>query len=306
MRVLATLIPIHIICVLFILGCASTSKKEHLVEEFVVPLKSIPMGAKITVDEEFLGYTPSNLIITHLPDHDKHDETRKRSLKIETGGYAPYVLTFSIKGKEYKKIPNIIVLAKREDKNTVPVSADYYQKIMQELEGLNKNHIEISNEIEKIKNEIVLLKKDHDTQKNMQYIDPVKITDSEALSKNGAISEKAGAQEKKYPAANQIIKKSAPKYQDSANIIYTVQTGSFHETPSAQNQFDFLLQKLNKKDLEYLRIEKIGKYYAVRIGRFQNYDSAEKLLATIEPFSSSVIIVKAYIKDNRIIKRHMD
>jgi len=305
-RVLKTLIPIHIICFIFILGCVSTSKKEHLGEEFVIPLNSTPIGATITIDEEFFGYTPSNLIITHLPVHDNHDETRKRLLKIETEGYTPYVLLFSIKGKEYEKILNPIVLMKLDDNSNTNVSTKDYQKIMQELEGLKKNHMKISNEIKKINTEIVSLNRDRDVQKNMHYADPVKRADSETFSKNGAISGKVGVQEKKYPDAKQIIKKPTPKYQDSTHLIYTVQTGSFYKTPSAQKQFDSLSRKLNKKDLEYLRIEKIGIFYAVRLGRFENYPSAEKLLSTIETYFSSSIIVKAYMKDNRIIRRYMD
>ncbi len=84
--------------------------------------------------------------------------------------------------------------------------------------------------------------------------------------------------------------------------FHTIQTGSFNNVADAQKQFDSIVQGLNEKKLEYLRIEKIGKFYAVRLGKFEDYVTADKFLKTIKPKLSTAIILEAYIKNNRIMK----
>lgn len=90
------------------------------------------------------------------------------------------------------------------------------------------------------------------------------------------------------------------------NTIYTIQTGSFSEIERAQKQFDSIMQILNKKELEHLRIEKIDKYYCVRLGKFEGYTKTEKLLQVINPKISKAIIMEAYMIDERIIRLHKD
>lgn len=94
--------------------------------------------------------------------------------------------------------------------------------------------------------------------------------------------------------------------QNVYNTIYTIQTGSFSEIERAQKQFDSIMQILNKKELEHLRIEKIDKYYCVRLGKFEGYTKTEKLLQVINPKISKAIIMEAYMIDERIIRLHKD
>ncbi len=82
---------------------------------------------------------------------------------------------------------------------------------------------------------------------------------------------------------------------------YTVQTGSFQVLKLAQNQFDSIVLKLDEKELDHLRIEKIGKYYAVRLGNFKNRVAAEKYLESAEFQISGAIVLKANIHNERII-----
>ena len=90
--------------------------------------------------------------------------------------------------------------------------------------------------------------------------------------------------------------------------IYTIQTGSFIKPETAMKEFDALkvgLLGLNGMTLDYLRIEKIGKFYAVRVGKFMNYiDAAEYLQGIRFQQISGAIILKSYIKEERIIKRY--
>ena len=57
-----------------------------------------------------------------------------------------------------------------------------------------------------------------------------------------------------------------------------------------------------KKNLHLLRIEKVGKYYSVRLGKFDNYETAKKYLQDVRLRLSEAIILKANIKDERIIR----
>ena len=56
----------------------------------------------------------------------------------------------------------------------------------------------------------------------------------------------------------------------ASELVYTIQTGSFTHMSEAQQQFDSIIQGSDRKDLDHLRIEKVGEYYSVRIGNFKN------------------------------------
>ena len=102
------------------------------------------------------------------------------------------------------------------------------------------------------------------------------------------------------------IKKLKVDSQYASRTIYTIQTGSHTKKANAEEEFNSILQVLNKKELDYLRIEKIGKYHTVRFGKFENYATAEKFSQAIKLRLSSAIILKAYIKKERIIKLYTD
>jgi tetratricopeptide (TPR) repeat protein len=89
-------------------------------------------------------------------------------------------------------------------------------------------------------------------------------------------------------------------------LFYTIQSGSFLNAGDAQKHFLIIEKKLDRKDLDNLRIEKIGKFYSVRIGKFEDYGSANKFLEVIKPQLDKAIILKAFIKDERIISLYQD
>lgn len=86
--------------------------------------------------------------------------------------------------------------------------------------------------------------------------------------------------------------------------IYSIQTGSFTELTRASQQFGFVVEKLNKKELGFLRIEKIGNYYSVRLGKFDDYVAAKRFMHEIIPGIFDAIILNVNIEDDRIIKFH--
>jgi tetratricopeptide (TPR) repeat protein len=123
--------------------------------------------------------------------------------------------------------------------------------------------------------------------------------DIEKLEKEiSRLEEKDKTQEMKKPDEKIINKES------TLQIIYTIQAGSFLKIERAQKQFNSIIQYLNEKDLNYLRIEKIGKYYTLRLGKFDDHASADKLLKSIRSHLPSALVMKAYFKKERIVKKY--
>ncbi len=84
--------------------------------------------------------------------------------------------------------------------------------------------------------------------------------------------------------------------------IFTIQAGSFESASDAHKQFDLIAGRLKKEALAYLRIERIGKFYTVRIGKFNDHPKAEEFLLINKPGLPGAIIMSAYYKDERIEK----
>ncbi|MEE8329774.1 MAG: tetratricopeptide repeat protein [Thermodesulfovibrionia bacterium] len=87
--------------------------------------------------------------------------------------------------------------------------------------------------------------------------------------------------------------------QESA---YTIQIGSFLELEPAEKQFDLLKQGLKEENIDYLRVEKIGKYYSVRLGKFKDNAEAKKALPVVKRHVAAAITMKSYFIEKRMIK----
>lgn len=96
----------------------------------------------------------------------------------------------------------------------------------------------------------------------------------------------------------------SPLISHASELIYTVQTGSFLSVGNAQKQVDSIVQKLNEQELDHLRIEKKGKFYPVRIGRFDNYTAAKTYLEAINAKLPGSIVMTAYMNDEKIVKQY--
>jgi hypothetical protein len=86
--------------------------------------------------------------------------------------------------------------------------------------------------------------------------------------------------------------------------IYSIQTGSFKEIANAYRYFNFLMREFEGSPVNYTRIEKIGVYYAVRIGKFNGYTATKQFLEDSQPLLSSSIIVDNY--PSKLIKAKKD
>ncbi|NOZ69586.1 MAG: PEGA domain-containing protein [Deferribacteres bacterium] len=230
----ALLISAYAIALLLIAGCASVRGPVYTGRTIFIPVQSSPEGARVLLDGEFQGLTPVTVRISYIssPSGDHEDETRQRVLRIEKPGYEPFVLSFSIKGREYEKLfPSI------------------------------------------------------------------------SLKKTVRAKDK---KDKKPEQQDRKPRKTAPSRQAVVQKIYTIQAGSFTKAGYARKQFDYIAQKLNEKELAYLRIEKVGEFYSVRLGRFKDYRTARRFLQAIKTRLPGVIIVRSYIRPDRIIKTFKD
>ncbi|MCK5343229.1 MAG: SPOR domain-containing protein, partial [Candidatus Heimdallarchaeota archaeon] len=99
-----------------------------------------------------------------------------------------------------------------------------------------------------------------------------------------------------------VDKKSDAKPLNSyaPESIYTIQTGSFQSITAARKQYDSYIQLFKDNEIDHFRIEKIGQYHSVRLGKFDKRDEAEKYLTSIKERLKSYLVMKAYYKEERI------
>ena len=91
-----------------------------------------------------------------------------------------------------------------------------------------------------------------------------------------------------------------------SELFHTIQVGSFTAVAKAQKKYASIEKKLSEEECDHLRIEKIGKFYTVRLGKFDDFKVAEKFLQTVKPSVRNATLMKAYIKDERIVKLYSD
>ncbi|UCE71330.1 MAG: SPOR domain-containing protein [Nitrospiraceae bacterium] len=87
---------------------------------------------------------------------------------------------------------------------------------------------------------------------------------------------------------------------DTPQKIYTIQMGSFLTLDRAQNEFNSLMGALTNKYRSFLRVEKIGKFYTVRIGEFESYRNAENFIESAPLNILKTNIIKAFLKYDRL------
>lgn len=93
-----------------------------------------------------------------------------------------------------------------------------------------------------------------------------------------------------------------PQLSHSAQLYHTISISSFSNIAPAEKQFESLTKTLQEQDLDHLRIEKIGKFYCVRLGKFDDEASADKIYNEVKEKLPGATIMTAYIKDERIVK----
>lgn len=319
---------LHIICFLLITGCVSASRPIYEGRTFFLRLESLPRGAKVLLDGTQKGYTPMTLKFTYLRSKrgGHSDETKERMLRIEKKGYEPYIYSFSIKGKEYERIPDTITLKQPVDAaevdrsdNQDEIQEPIYERIpdtvtlkqqidveevgrfniqyeIQELIKAREKYRESLGETEKPVEAAAF--KENEKQKDIGLEKDIK---SQVSSEDKDITHAEA--DKEIDNKNRLIEEMGANGPYASELFYTIQTGTFINAANARKQFDSIIQKLNKEEISYLRIEKIGKLFPVRLGKFEGYSDAVKLLREIKQRFSRAMIVHAYIKSERILSR---
>jgi len=95
---------------------------------------------------------------------------------------------------------------------------------------------------------------------------------------------------------------SDEKKEMEDHLFYTIQIGSFTALARARTEFASVIQKMSDTKPDYVRIEKVGEYNTVRIGKFEEYMPAESYLSQVKTHFESAFITHAYIRDNRIVR----
>jgi hypothetical protein len=102
---------------------------------------------------------------------------------------------------------------------------------------------------------------------------------------------------------DELIEKKQAVIEDEPRYVYTIQTGSFTYIHYARDRFNSIAEELDEKELDHLRIEKVRGFNTVRLGKFEDLESAGEFLSIIQSRLDEAIILKAYISDKRIIQQ---
>ena len=88
----------------------------------------------------------------------------------------------------------------------------------------------------------------------------------------------------------------------SAQSIYTIQLGSYLSTQGVNRHYDSVLKKLNPQDRGSLRTEKVGKYYALRLGVFENSkEEAERVFRKVKAVNPGAIMLSVKPSKRKIV-----
>jgi tetratricopeptide (TPR) repeat protein len=90
----------------------------------------------------------------------------------------------------------------------------------------------------------------------------------------------------------------SPSYANG--LIYTVQLNSFDEMRNAREYYYEIIETVDKKNLDYLRIEEIGRFYTVRLGRIKDAEEAKAFYKWIKTQLTRSVLMQAYILESRI------
>jgi hypothetical protein len=72
--------------------------------------------------------------------------------------------------------------------------------------------------------------------------------------------------------------------------IYSVQVGAFQKYQNAQRQFKWFKKSVPSNLTDYLRIEKTGHEYVIKVGKLEDPDLAQKLLSALKEYSPDAFI----------------
>ncbi|GEM_PF-1771791 len=122
---------------------------------------------------------------------------------------------------------------------------------------------------------------------------PIRLV-KESVKKEALEVKSAGEQKKRAGIGHPGIRQSGQQE------FFTVQIGSFPDMDNSERAYDRAVRLIKKSLLDYLRIELVKGYHTVRIGRFEHRDDAKRLLRAVRKVFPGAIVLKAYVKEERI------
>ncbi len=209
------------------------------------------------------------------------------------------------KESDSKSTPHILKTQDNDNKRTVKPEINLISET--ELRKLRIKYEKVLRENEKLKNEIALLKRNNNFETNEKNPGEAKLSNTESppeltIKSDNDVTTKSLLN--KVNKEHSLVAKPLSQGKDDSLQIYTIQAGSFLKIDRARAHIDFMTDLLQTKDYGNLRIEKIGDLYTVRLGKFENYQTAKKFLQEMKPRLSDAIILKANIINKRIIRLH--
>jgi len=211
-------------------------------------------------------------------------------------GYITFkALGISVKSKSYN-IDSIFVESKHLPHSVKNNSekATKEQAANRALIGeLQATIAKLENELSNMNEHVQVKDNQHETMKKLSVRDIVK--QGKGSERNGVLQQK--------DENIVILKKTSrkiPVNNQKASQIYTIQTGSFITIERAQMQFDLIAAVLSEEELDYLRIERIGEYYCVRLGKFISNAEAKIKLESVKSHMPGCTIVKTRYLEERI------
>lgn len=123
--------------------------------------------------------------------------------------------------------------------------------------------------------------------------------------KNSRPSQKKdSAKETSIKKETSIDKNEASGPSTVLREYYTLQIGNFLTLDEAKKEFDELTRKLKGNDLNDLRIERAGRYFSFRLGKFETYSAVKDFLARMGNQLPETVVMIGKIEDEQIISAY--
>jgi len=83
---------------------------------------------------------------------------------------------------------------------------------------------------------------------------------------------------------------------------FTVQAASYPDAATAERGYAILENKLREEDRDHLRIEVVGSYHTLRLGKFEQVEPARTLVGKVKKLFPTSFVLSAYVKPEQIKK----
>ncbi len=240
----------------------------------------------------------------------------------QSRGYIEQLFKDDVRAKIQKSYPDVAMGHQQEDsmdKESDEKSATHILKIQtnehkrtaipqinmipeSELIKLRNKYENTLRENEKLNKEIIILKRNRNVKKNEKNQGEAESSRTESfpelkIKPDNDVTSKILLDKERSLATEPLMQGNDDKTQ-----IFTIQTGSFPDIDLAREHIVLITVLLQEKDYDNLRIEKTGDFYIVRLGKFENYETAKKFHQDVKPRLSEAVILKAQLNNESIIR----